>query len=318
MNTLPWIEKYRPTKLDEIINHKNIVNILNKLITSNKFPHTIFYGQSGTGKTSTIISCAKQIYGDNYKTMVLELNGSDDRGIGVVRYKINDFCNYDSFFNKKIKLVILDEADSMTYDAQFALRKYIEDYTSTTRFCLICNYIYKIIDSLQSRCVIFNFSNITSENIKLKLIDISKKEKIKYTEEGIDAIINISDGDLRKAINYLQSLSLTVTTINEKNILKYTGYISDFIMDEILKILLNNDLKKSYKKVRILIKKYNICFIDLVKQSYKFINKMDLSEEQVLEFIKYMAQIEYNIFKQGNNDIQILSLISCFFKIKYI
>ena len=125
-DTIPWIEKYRPKNIKEIIYHDEIRNTLIKLINNNKFPHTIFFGPPGTGKTSTILACAREIYGESFKSMVLELNGSDDRGIKVIREQIKDFSEYNQLFCKGIKLVILDEADSMTYDAQFALRRVIE------------------------------------------------------------------------------------------------------------------------------------------------------------------------------------------------
>ena len=317
MNT-PWIEKYRPNKLDEVISQNFIVRTLKKLINNNKFPNLIFYGLPGTGKTSTITSCAKEIYGSKYNIMVLELNGSDDRGINVIRNKINDFCKYKNFFSNKIKLIILDEADSMTEDAQFALRKFIEKYSENVRFCLICNYIYKIIKSLQSRCITLKFDNISHDNIKQKLIEIADKEKLKYDDEGIESIIKLCNGDLRKAINYLQSLSLNVNKINEKNIIKNTGYISDSLINDIIAILLNNNFKKTYTKLSNLIDKNNICFHDLIRQSFKFINKLELNDIQLSEFIKDMTNIEYNLLKGGDIDIQLGALISCFFKIRYL
>ena len=190
-NTIPWIEKYRPNNINDIVYHDDIRNTLKKLISNKKFPHTIFFGPPGTGKTSTILACAKEIYGEGYKTMVLELNGSDDRGIKVIREQIKGFSEYNQLFCRGVKLVILDEADSMTYDAQFALRRVIENYTHNTRFCLICNYISKLIPALQSRCITFRFSNINSDCSLIKLREIINEENIKYDKIGLKTIIEI-------------------------------------------------------------------------------------------------------------------------------
>ena len=317
-NNIAGVEKYRPSKLDDIIYHKEIINTLKKLIKNNKFPHTIFFGQPGTGKTSTIISCAKEIYGEKYNSMVLELNGSDDRGIGIVRNKIKDFSEYNQLFCRGVKLVILDEADSMTYDAQFALRRVIENYTPTTRFCLICNYIYKIIPALQSRCIIFRFGNINNEYSKKKLLDIVNKEKIKFTDKGIESIIEISNGDLRKSINLLQSLSLTTNKISEKNVFKYTGNISNELVKEILDILINDNFKEAHNKIKEIIHDNNLCFIDLINQSHKFMFRLNLNNNQLIEYIKNMAIIQYNLLTGGTLEIQIGALVACFFKLRYI
>ena len=150
-STLPWVEKYRPKDLNELIAHEEIISVLNKLIESNKLPHLLFHGPPGTGKTSTIKACAKKMFGEHISSMVLELNASDDRGIDVVREQIKEFAGTKKLFSTGVKLVILDEADAMTQDAQAALRRVIEKYTSNTRFCLICNYVNKIMPALQSR-----------------------------------------------------------------------------------------------------------------------------------------------------------------------
>ena len=318
MNNIPWVEKYRPSNLDEVIYHTEIIDTLKKLIKNQKFPHTIFFGQPGTGKTSTIIACAKEIYGDNYNSMVLELNGSDDRGIGVIRNKIRAFSEYNQLFCKGVKLVILDEADSMTYDAQFALRRVIENYTYNTRFCLICNYISKIIQALQSRCIIFRFGNIETSFLKQRLIEITKKEKIKWDDDGLDTVLDISNGDMRKSINLLQSLSLATNVINKKNVFKYTGAIADELLDEIINILLNDNFKEAFFGIKQVIDDNALYFIDLIKQSEKFVKKLKLTNNQLIEFIRNMAAIEYNLLNGGTVDIQIGSMVACFFKLRYL
>ena len=221
----PWVEKYRPDKISDIISHNDILNTLYSLIKKNSFPHVIFYGPSGPGKTTTILACAKHLYGESFSKMVLELNGSDDRGINVVREQIKDFSCSEMFSNsifnktnKKHKLVILDEADSMTFDAQFALRRVIENFSMTTRFCLICNYSTKIIPSLQSRCIIFRFSLIPESDHYKHISNIVLKENILIDDETLREIIKLSEGDMRKSLNVLQSLSISYDNFNLDNL----------------------------------------------------------------------------------------------------
>jgi replication factor C subunit 3/5 len=168
-DSLPWVEKYRPKDFSELVAHEDITNTIQRLIDQNRLPHLLFYGPPGTGKTSTILACARRLYGPNYHSMVLELNASDDRGIDVVREQIKDFASTRKIFSSGIKLVILDEADAMTNAAQAALRRVIEKFTKNTRFCLICNYISKIIPALQSRCTRFRFGPIPKDAVSKRL-----------------------------------------------------------------------------------------------------------------------------------------------------
>ena len=164
---LPWVEKYRPSALQELISHEDIICTIRKFISEEKLPHLLFYGPPGTGKTSTILACAKELYSPKeFNSMVLELNASDDRGINVVRNQILSFASTRTIFNSGYKLVILDEADAMTNDAQNALRRIIEKYTDNVRFCLICNYLTKIIPALQSRYVYFYFNALSHKIVE--------------------------------------------------------------------------------------------------------------------------------------------------------
>ena len=264
---LPWVEKYRPDKISNIIAHEEILNTLSTLMEKNNFPHVIFYGPPGTGKTTTILACAKHMYGESFTNMVLELNGSDDRGINVVREQIKEFSQSEIFSNevfnvnkKKHKLVVLDEADSMTYDAQFALRRVIETYTNTTRFCLICNYSTKIIPSLQSRCITFRFSPIPILDHIKHVEKIVKLEKINTNAEVINEIIKLSDGDMRKSLNILQSLHMTCgrecfafsnfseghTSLYERSINFSEGYSNSKTSSNLSKEELNNNFSTSF------------------------------------------------------------------------
>lgn len=209
-----WIEKYRPKKLNNIVGQKNITITLKKLCDGKStIPNLLFYGMPGTGKTTTILALCHELFGpNNFNNRVLELNASDERGIDVVREKVLNFAkkslsspdiNYPS---PPIKIIILDETDALTYDAQTALRKIMEDYLKNTRFCLICNYIEKIIKPLVSRCMFFNFKPIDNKIIVNHLKLIAEKEKINLDKEIIENIYNSYNGDLRQAINQLQQL----------------------------------------------------------------------------------------------------------------
>ena len=286
-------------------------SINKELINNNKFPHTIFFGPPGTGKTSTILACAREIYGESFKSMVLELNGSDDRGIKVIREQIKDFSEFNQLFCKGIKLVILDEADSMTYDAQFALRRVIENYTYNTRFCLICNYISKLIPALQSRCITFRFSNIDNKNAIIKLKDIVKMEGIKYNSKGLNTIMDITKGDMRQSINLLQSVSMAMGYINEDNVYKCSGEPSEKIFKSLINILLNNSFCEAYEYINKIRLEYSMSLIDLIKRIDKFIFNLPdnindyninlISESPIISNIKYNDNVYSEIQTKIDN-----------------
>ena len=317
-NTIPWIEKYRPKNINDIVYHDDIRNTLKKLISNKKFPHTIFFGPPGTGKTSTILACAKEIYGEGYKTMVLELNGSDDRGIKVIREQIKGFSEYNQLFCRGVKLVILDEADSMTYDAQFALRRVIENYTHNTRFCLICNYISKLIPALQSRCITFRFSNISSDCSLIKLKEIINLENIKYDDVGLKTIIEICKGDMRKCINLLQSVSMATGFVNEVNVYKCSGEPTSEVFKNLLNYLTKNSFNEVYNYINNIRLEFSMSLIDLIKRIDKFILNLSLTDNQLSSLIRDLSEIENNLSNGGTDEIQLGSMIACFLKLRYI
>lgn len=315
--THPWVEKYRPNILNEIISHNHIITTIDKLINSNKLPHMIFYGPPGSGKTTTIMACARKIYGSNINSMVLELNGSDDRGINVVREQIKDFAGSKQLFNKGVKLVILDEADSMTYDAQFALRRVIENYTYNTRFCLICNYITKIISALQSRCTIFRFSPIKKDLILNKLEEVIEKENVKITDKAKKSIANISEGDMRKAYNILQSVNMSFENIDDENVYECIGDPQPKDIDNILNALINYDFKECYNYIKNIKDSKGLALIDIIKYITYKLNDIQITKKQFIDLVKNMAIIECNLTNSTNEDIQLCSLIGSFIKIRY-
>ena len=182
--SLPWVEKYRPKEMSDLVSHEDIISTITRLIDAGKLPHLMLYGPPGTGKTSTILACAHKMYQKHFKSMVLELNASDERGIDVVRDQIKEFASTRQMFTTKPKLIILDEADAMTNPAQFALRRVIEKYTRNVRFCIICNYASKIIPALQSRCTRFRFQPLGFEQALGRLKVVADAENVVSTPEG--------------------------------------------------------------------------------------------------------------------------------------
>jgi len=215
MKTL--VEKYRPTSIGDVFLDKKNETSINSFIETNSFPNLLFYGPSGTGKTSTIIAMAKTIFKEKYNLMVLELNASDNRNIQVVRKIIKEFASCRTLFNKGYKLIILDEVDSMTNDAQFCLRRIMETYSENVRFCFICNYVGKIIPAIQSRCSKFKFTNLNNDQISSKLQRIMEEEKIVINDEVMEIIKEHSRGDMRKILNYIQLFKYHKCNKNSNN-----------------------------------------------------------------------------------------------------
>ena len=230
---IPWVEKYRPKKLDDIIQQIEIVKVLKNTLKTGELPHLLFFGPPGTGKTSTILAIAMQLFGPKIiHDRVIELNASDDRGITIVRNKIITFAKISlgskdpNYPCPDFKLVILDEADAMTPEAQAALRKVMEKTSGITRFCFICNYINQIIDPISSRCMKFRFKPIGDDAIIEKLKIISKSEKIYVDDKCFETIVQLSDGDVRRSIMTLQNLKYIIkykNKITPNDIIQITG-----------------------------------------------------------------------------------------------
>ncbi|KAI0336330.1 replication factor C [Cubamyces sp. BRFM 1775] len=246
----PWVEKYRPKTIDDVSAQEHTVAVLRKTLTSSNLPHMLFYGPPGTGKTSTILALARQLFGpDNFRSRVLELNASDERGISIVREKIKNFARQTpraqavasdgkTYPCPPYKIIILDEADSMTQDAQAALRRIMELYARITRFCLVCNYVTRIIEPLASRCSKFRFKPLDPASTSTRLAQIASAENVPVNPETIDALISTSQGDLRRAITYLQSasrLALASTPpapITPRDVQEIAGVVPDTVIED--------------------------------------------------------------------------------------
>ena len=314
LNNLPLVEKYRPTKLDNIICQNHIVHTIKQMLLANTLNHMIFYGPPGTGKTSTILACVNEIY-DSNQFEVINLNASDERGIDVVRQRIYNFVESQTLFKKSnFKIVILDEADSMTEDAQYSLRQIIMNYTENVRFCIICNYINRIIPALQSRCCKFRYIPIPKEYIVRYLINICNIENIKYDLKGIEAVNNVSGGDLRKSLNLLQTIYLVDQHIIPDNVHRIANYPDKKCLNNILKILLTDNLNNSYTKINDILYRYGFPLQTIIELVATYFTS--IFTQNNIEFFKDLAQLERTVsLKYYNNNNLIISFVSIFHKL---
>uniref|UniRef100_A0A6V2BL58 AAA+ ATPase domain-containing protein n=1 Tax=Ditylum brightwellii TaxID=49249 RepID=A0A6V2BL58_9STRA len=313
---LPWVEKYRPKRLEDLVAHDDIISILTKLIDNDNLPHLLLYGPPGTGKTSTIVAAAKRMYGSTaaYSSMALELNASDARGIDVVRNEIKEFAGTRQLFNKGVKLVILDEADAMTSDAQFALRRIIEKYTKNARFCLICNYVSKIIPALQSRCTRFRFAPLARHQIHDRLLEVAKAEECKTTEDGIDAILALSGGDMRRVLNLLQSTAMSSEIVDETSVYLTSGAPLPEDITTILDLLLNHPFRHAYEQITFLCSTKGYALSDVLQDLTTLITAMDLPPGVLAELLDGMSNVEHRLAFGTEEHLQAASLVGVFTK----
>ncbi|GAM28959.1 hypothetical protein SAMD00019534_121350, partial [Acytostelium subglobosum LB1] len=312
---LPWVEKYRPKDINDLISHDDIISTINKLIQKNALPHLLFYGPPGTGKTSTIQAIARKLYGDSYSRMVLELNASDDRGIDVVREQIKSFASSMMFSNHPYKLIILDEADSMTSAAQTALRRVIEKYTRTTRFCMICNYVVKILPALQSRCTRFRFNPLNNVMILKRMQEIVGQEELNIDLDALKSIVVLSEGDMRKCLNVLQSASMACDSgqaISKDLIYKCTGQPQPADVKTIVGHLFNSDYATAYQSIVTIKTEKGLSLTDILKEVHSLIHKMELDNKVMMDVVNQMSDIEYNLSFGASEKLQLGSLVGSF------
>ena len=309
---LPWIEKYRPKDLNDVVGQDAIIRRLKGFAESRTLPHMLFAGPAGTGKTSSALALARELFGNSYGQNFLELNASDERGIDVVRNKIKDFARTLAF-NSEFKIIFLDEADALTDDAQHALRRTMEKFTKTARFILSCNYSSKIIEPVQSRCILFRFTPLEESKIKNKIKEIAKKEKINLEEKAVEAIVYVSEKDLRKAINVLQASSMQEGVVTEKMIFEIASRAKPEEIKKMIELALKKDFKKAREMLFQLMFEYGMSGEDIVIQLYKEAMGMDetiLDSKSKSELINVIAEYDFRLTEGANERIQIEALLA--------
>lgn len=307
-----WIEKYRPKKLEEVVGQKDVTKRLSSYIKSKNLPHLLFSGGPGTGKTASAICVAREMFGEDWMGSFTELNASDERGIDVVRTKIKNFARTAPIGDSDFKIIFLDEADALTSDAQSALRRTMEKYTSICRFILSCNYSSRIIEPIQSRCAVYRFRPLSSSAIEERILYIAKEEGLELTRDGLEAILYVAEGDMRKAINALQAAAMIEKTVNMDAIYKTTSTAKPAEIIDLIKRALEGNFASARAQLDYLLVEVGLSGEDLLGQIYRTMIDMPINDKLKVDLVEYIGDIDFRIAEGSNVRIQIESLIAHF------
>ncbi len=311
-NLVVWAEKYRPQKLSEIINQKHAIERIKAFVAAKNVPHMLFAGPAGVGKTATGLSIAHELYGELWRGNTLELNASDERGIDIIRNKVKNFARTKTMSNIGYRIIILDEADALTKEAQQALRRTMETYAAVSRFILICNWSSKIIEPIQSRCAVFRFRRLSEPDQMKFLNQIVKEEKLKIDDAAKSAIIYLAEGDLRKVANLLQASAALKKKITEKTVYDVASQAKPGEVKAMVNLTLKGRFDEARKLLHDMLLKQGLSGEDIIREIHKQIYKLDVTEQAKIELIEKTGEYEYRMTQGGNDLIQLEALLAQF------
>lgn len=307
-----WAEKYRPKKLSEVINQEHVVKRLRVFVRERSIPNMLFAGPAGVGKTTCGLCLAYELYGSSWRQNILELNASDARGIDVIRGQVKDFARTKAIGRIPFKIILMDEADALTPEAQQALRRTMEKFTSVSRFILIVNYSSKIIPPILSRCAVFRFKALSENHVKKYIERIRKGEKLKIGEDGMKAIIEISSGDLRKVTNLLQASATLDRKITAEVVYDVASKAKPTEVREMLELALSGKFEEARKNLQEMLLRKGLAGSDVVSAIHRQVYSLNLPEEVKIKLIERCGDTDFRISEGGNELIQLEALLAQF------
>jgi replication factor C small subunit len=311
---LVWVEKYRPRRIDDVVNQDEVKERVKQFLKTGNMPHLLFHGPPGTGKTTMALAIAHELYGESWRENTLELNASDERGINTIRERVKEYARTTPMGKAPFKLVILDEADNMTSDAQQALRRMMEMYATTTRFILIANYASGIIEPIQSRCGVFRFVPLGRDLVVGRLLEIASMEGLNVGKEALETIWEITQGDMRKAINALQLAASLGGPVDVETVYRALGKVSPSIIRSMVVEAVMGSFSKGLMELQRLIKDEGADPLDIVKAIHRelisFMSPLKVPEELKPKLAYVTSEAHYRLLRGSDGFMQVAGLLA--------